>query len=121
MNIIPRSFFFDDDLDDFFKPVVRKNDVSKDADHPIGIEIYEVVDMDTEITDEEILEVYKELREAGIKWTDIKRENLGRLRKDNYPHEIGHNVPVPPEMLGIQESGVERKILKLFTKKRKEK
>lgn len=94
------------------QPIVRKNDVSKDAEHPIGIEIYEVVDMDTEITDEEILEVYKELREAGIKWTDIKRENLGRLRKDNYPHEIGHNVPVPPEMLGIQESGVERKILK---------
>ena len=30
MNIIPRSFFFDDDLDDFFKPVVRKNDVKCD-------------------------------------------------------------------------------------------
>lgn len=43
------------------------NDVSKDVEHPIGIEIYEVVDMATEITDEEILEVYKELREAGIK------------------------------------------------------
>lgn len=30
MNIIPRCFFFDDDLDDFFKPVVRKNDVKCD-------------------------------------------------------------------------------------------
>lgn len=94
------------------QPIVRKNDMSKDKNHPIGIEIYEVVDMDTEISDEEILEVYKELREAGIKWTDIKRDNLGRLRKDNYPHEIGQNVPVPPEFLGIEDSGVERKILK---------
>lgn len=86
--------------------------MSVDSEHPLGIEVYEAVDMDTEITDEEILEVYKELREAGIKWTDIKRENLGRLRKDNYPHEVGQNVPVPPEFLGIVDSGVERRILK---------
>lgn len=30
MNLIPRSFFFDDDLDDFFRPVVRRNDVKCD-------------------------------------------------------------------------------------------
>lgn len=94
------------------QPIVRKCDITKDSEHPLGIEIYEVVDMDTEISDEEILEVYKELREAGIKWTDIKKENLGRLRKDNYPYEFGYNVPLPPEMLGIEDSGVERKILK---------
>lgn len=94
------------------QPIVRKDDISRDSEHPIGIEIYEVVDTDTEISDEEILEVYGELREAGIKWTDIKKENLGRLRKDNYPYEFGYNVPVPPEMLGMVDSGVERKVLK---------
>ena len=30
MNLIPRSFFFDDDFDDFFKPVMRRNDVKCD-------------------------------------------------------------------------------------------
>ncbi|MBO5397844.1 MAG: hypothetical protein J6A36_02790 [Clostridia bacterium] len=94
------------------QPIVRKNDISRDSKHPVGIEIYEVVDTDTEISDEEILEVYKELREAGIKWTDIKKENLGRLRKNNYPYEFGYNVPVPQEFLGIEDSGVERKVLK---------
>lgn len=94
------------------QPIVRKDDITRDSDNPIGIEIYEVVDMNTEISDEEILEVYKELREDGIKWTDIKRDNLGRLRKDNYPYEIGQNIPASPKSLGIEESGVERKILK---------
>lgn len=67
------------------------------------------ISSNTEISDEEILEVYKELREAGIKWTDVKRENLGRLRKYNYPYEFGYNIPVPPEMLGIVDSGIEKK------------
>lgn len=37
MNLIPRSFFFDDDLDDFFKPVVRRNDVKCDIYEEDGV------------------------------------------------------------------------------------
>ena len=35
------------------------------------------------ITDEKLLEIYKELEEAGIVWTDAKKENLVELLEDN--------------------------------------
>lgn len=93
-------------------PTIRKKDVSRDSKHPIFVAMYETVDVDVEITDEEMLEVYKELREDGIRWLDIKKENLGRLRKDNLQYEIGSNVPTPLEYLGFEESGVEKRTLK---------
>lgn len=93
-------------------PTVRKKDTSRDPNHPIFVGIYEMVDVDIEITDEELLEVYKDLRENGIRWLDIKKENLGRLRKDNLQYETGSNIPAPLDYVGIEESGVERKTLK---------
>jgi hypothetical protein len=93
------------------QPIKRKVDTSRDPEHPLAIEMYEVVDANVEISDEELLEVYKELREDGIRWLDVKKENLGRLRKPNYQYELGNNIPLPPKMLGIRDSGVGRKIL----------
>lgn len=36
-----------------------------------------------EITDEKLLEIYKELEDAGILWGDARKENLVVLKKDN--------------------------------------
>lgn len=36
-----------------------------------------------EITDEKLLEIYKELEEAGILWSDARKNNLVVLKKDN--------------------------------------
>lgn len=93
-------------------PNTRKVDASKDPNHPLFISLYEMVDIDIDITDEELLEVYKDLRESGIKWLDVKKENLGRLRKDNLQYEIGKNIPSPIELVGIEDSGVEERTLK---------
>lgn len=32
------------------------------------------------------IDEYKELRDDGIIWLDAKRENIGRLEKDNIAH-----------------------------------
>lgn len=58
MNLIPRSFFFDDDFDDFFKPVMRKNDIKCDIyeendEYHIEMDIpgYEKKDVNIEVKD----------------------------------------------------------------------
>ena len=48
--------------------------------------ISEYVQTDNSITDEDAYLIYKELRNDGIIWIDAKRENLGRLEKDNIAH-----------------------------------
>lgn len=50
------------------------------------IEISEKVEMDPNITDEELYEIYKELRDEGMIWGDAKWDNVGRLLKDNSIH-----------------------------------
>ena len=46
------------------------------------IEITEKVDTEN-ITDEDVYQVYKQLRDDGILWDDAKKTNIGRLLKDN--------------------------------------
>lgn len=64
----------------FLQPYIRKQ--KKD----ICMEVYETHDNNhDEITDEELLEVFKELYNDGLFWADAKQENLVRLVKDNKP------------------------------------
>lgn len=67
----------------FLKPIYRQNVRSLDAKKVLFcIEITECVNTDN-ITEEDVYTVYKELRDQGLIWTDCKRSNLGRLKKDN--------------------------------------
>lgn len=83
------------------KPIIRKKDVSTDPERPLFIEVQDEVDTNSRITDEELLQVYKELREAGIKWCDAKKDNLGRLKRDNNGYPIGFGPPANNQSLGI--------------------
>ena len=84
------------------KPIIRKKDVSKNPEHPLYIEVQDEVDVETEITDEELLEVYIELRKAGIKWCDASKYNLGRPKADNYGYPIGgYGPPSNNQSLGL--------------------
>jgi len=58
------------------RPIIRKN-ISINPEQPLYLELQEEVDT-TNITEKDVLEVYKELREAGIKWCDPRIQNLGR-------------------------------------------
>ena len=83
------------------RPIIRKRDISTLEDHPLYFEIQDEVDTDIEVTDEELLEIYKELRTAGIKWCDAKKKNLGRLRADNCGYPIGDGPPANNQSLGL--------------------
>lgn len=73
----------------FLKPLIRhKLELINEEGNidTINIEITEAVDTSTKVTEEELYQIYKELREEGIIWTDAKASNVGRLLKPNVPH-----------------------------------
>lgn len=47
------------------------------------IEVNEKVDTKSYVSDEEMYQLYKKLRDIGLVWTDIYKGNVGRLLKDN--------------------------------------
>lgn len=63
------------------QPLIRRKVLS--GFRSLYIEISEYIQPDNSITDEDAYLIYKELRDDGIIWLDAKRENLGRLEKDN--------------------------------------
>lgn len=66
------------------QPLIRRKVSSGIND--LYIEISEYVQTDNSITDDDAYLIYKELRNDGIIWIDAKRENLGRLEKNNIAH-----------------------------------
>ena len=79
------------------QPLVRRRVYNSFKD--IYIEIAEYIKTDNEITDEDAYAIYKELRKDGIIWFDAKRENLGRLEKDNIAH-FNEQIYVKNETVG---------------------
>lgn len=54
------------------------------GDGNLYIEISEYIKQnDIDLEEDEIYQVYKELRNDGIIWADVRKANLGRLEKDN--------------------------------------
>lgn len=73
----------------FLVPLVRYIQdycTNNGQESPISIEILERCDTKIDVTPEEIYEVYKEIRQLGMIWTDAKQCNLGRLIKSNRIH-----------------------------------
>ena len=50
---------------------------------------------------EQLYQIYKELRDAGIVWTDARPTNLGRLLKRNIPTLNGEEMDVEPNSVGF--------------------
>ncbi len=82
MNLIPRSFFFDDDLDDFFRPVVRRSDVKcdiyeEDGMYHVEMDIpgYDKKDINIEVKDGYLtVAASKEKEEESESKNYIRRE-----------------------------------------------
>ena len=69
------------------QPLIRKTDLfSNGSGRDFYIEISEKCDMSQKPSKEELYEVFKELREDGLLWTDAFEGNVGRLKKANKPH-----------------------------------
>ena len=67
------------------------------------VEITQRVDTDIQrsVSKEDVYEVWKELRDAGIIWTDATIENVGRLLSRNVPTLNGEEMYVEPESAGL--------------------
>lgn len=65
------------------------------------VEVTERVDTNTKISHEELYQLYKNLRNLHLVWTDIKEINVGRLRKENIIH-WNENLNPSEKVLGLQ-------------------
>ncbi len=87
------------------QPLIRTNFIDEKNNNEVlaCIEISNKVDKipKDDMQEEELYEVYKELRESGIIWTDVRFDNVGRLTKPNEPSLNGENVDVSPDAVGF--------------------
>lgn len=67
---------------------------------------------DNEEAVEKLYQIYKELRDDGIVWTDVRFANVGKLRKRNVPKLDGEEMDVDPEAVGMDKS-VKGKVLEV--------
>ncbi len=52
---------------------------------------------------EKLYQLYKELRDSGIVWTDARFANVGKLRKSNRPSLNGETMSVDPVAVGMDK------------------
>lgn len=64
-------------------------------------EVTERVDTSTKPTKEELYQLFKNLRSLGLKWTDIKAANVGRLKRKNIIYWQEDLTPTE-EVLGLE-------------------
>ena len=65
---------------------------------------------ETEITEDDVYEVYKELRNDGIVWVDAGIKNLGKLKRPNIVHMENFNE-VDENSVGIERREEKKEIL----------
>lgn len=83
----PRSSFEIKNDERIIQPLFRRE--IGDNDEKICIEVQDLVDknwyegLTEEQIEEELYKVYSEMYDRGIRWTDVRKENVGRLLKPN--------------------------------------
>lgn len=63
-------------------------------------EVTERADTNSKASKEELYQLFKNLRNLGLKWTDIKESNVGRLKRRNVIH-WQENLDPTEEVLGL--------------------
>lgn len=86
----PRKTFNVPNDERFLQPYLRK-DLSEELGIGVSIEICDMVDTNISISEEEMYSIYKEIRDRGIIYADMKYNNVGRLIKDNPPRNSENN------------------------------
>ena len=73
----------------FLEPLLRYNfPISRNSGESgqINVTVTEFCNTRENIPEEDVYQIYKELRDEGLVWTDCKASNLGVLNKDNVVH-----------------------------------
>ncbi len=94
------------------QPLTRTNLIDERDENKIFgcIEIADRVDklQEEELQIEKLYQVYKELRDDGIVWTDARFANVGKLRSRNMPKLNGKDMDVDPVAVGMDKETKER-------------
>ena len=83
------------------QPFYRGNFANDKGEDFACIEISDKIETLDESQGIDLYEIYKELRESGIVWSDIKLKNLGRLKGLNMPTYEGKKFDSNPEFNGL--------------------
>lgn len=84
------------------QPLNRRKLEGKDGES-VFIEVQNLVDKDwykglsDEEVDEELYKIYSEMRDRGHRWTDVRKDNVGRLLKPNSPNFEINGDTITPE------------------------
>ena len=95
----------------FMYPIFRRKYEFENSSKPLYIEYFEEGNnYHNQISDDELVKVYLELREDGLFWSDAHKRNLVRLKKDNNIPE--YVIKNNHEMFGFEEKHGEHKVLR---------
>ncbi len=97
-------------LQPLYRATWPDDDAERTDREKMFIEVEERVTTADEFPEEEMYELYKDLRDSGTIWTDVKPNNVGRLRKSNRVH-YRHTTGVSPDAVGFDRSLSEDEIL----------
>ena len=106
---IPRKTYNIPNHPRLLQPLIRTNCFA-DKDGEVVLACIEVCDK-VELLEKEkefckkdknrLYQIYKELREDGIIWTDARFANIGILNRDNIPNVNGEEMYVSPDSVGF--------------------
>lgn len=65
------------------------------------VEVNEKLDTKNEVSDEELYQLYKKVRDIHLIWIDVAKRNVGRLLKENKVY-WREELPITDERLGLQ-------------------
>ena len=88
-----------------------RKEVPINEDLSFFIEVNEKVDTKTDISTEELYDLYKKLRDIHLIWTDVSTKNVGRLLKDNKV-SWREELPLTDEVLGFEKYRGEEQLKK---------
>ena len=102
---MPRATYYIPNHRRILQPLARKEFKEKKRNNRV-FACAEIVDLVNPLRPEDwkeetLYQVYKDLREDGLVWTDIKYDNLGRLRRKNVVTFEGKEIWVAPEAVGF--------------------
>ena len=69
--------------------------------HSLFVEVNEKLDTKSEVTEEELYQLYKKLRDIKLIWADIAVRNVGKLLKNNQNY-WREELPITDERIGLE-------------------
>lgn len=85
----------------YVNAMLLRKDFPLNENISLFVEVSERVDTNTEITEEELYQLYKKVRDLHLVWFDVTTRNVGRLLKDNTIH-WRQDLTITDERLGLQ-------------------